>query len=53
MKLFKKKGNKFFFYNEQKQVFVSKDKPLFVYKELHAKNILNLIRPEKKKINIP
>ena len=40
---FKIKNDKYFFFNDHKQIFVSKNKPLFVYNKIHAKNILKEI----------
>ena len=44
MKAFLKKQNdKYLFYIEKKQIFVEKDKPLFVYKKKHANSIINKV----------
>ena len=45
---FKIKNDKYFFFNDHKQIFVSKNKPLFVYNKLHAKNILKEINYQSK-----
>ena len=47
--IIKKKRDMYFFYNDEKQIFVSKKNPLFVFNEFHANNILTEINSKKKK----
>ena len=40
MRTFLKKNDKYLFYIKEKQIFVEKDKPLFVYNKKHANSLI-------------